>query len=331
MWISKTPLRISLFSGGDMAAFYKKHTGVCLSGTIDKYVYVSVSPNTNGYFRTMHETIDNAINLNEIKNVIIRETLDYYGYDKSNPLTISSVSDIPTHGSGLGSSSAFTVGLVANLTTDLMNHIHEKPFSKESLASEACRIEIERCKHPIGKQDQYAAAYGGFNMFKFHSDESVEVIQNTAWNYHLRSLQDRLLLVYTGVSRKANDILKEQEKNLNDKEKFAALQRNGWRADMATRFLSLGALDNIGEMLHDGWEDKKTLATEISNSYIDEIYEIARKNGAIGGKLIGAGGGGFMLLYVPGKDRRNVIDTLPEKCKVFDFEFVDEGCKVFKI
>ena len=145
-------------------------------------------------------------------------------------------------------------------------------------------------------------------------------------------MRDRLLLVYTGISRKANDILKEQEKNLLDEEKFEALKRNGWRADMAAKFLAEGKLDQIGILLDDAWHDKKKLANEISNPYIDEIYEKARKAGALGGKLIGAGGGGFMLLYYPKSYMESdIISSLPEKCEVFDFDFYDKGCEVFKI
>jgi len=335
MYISKTPLRISLFSGGDMAAFYKHHVGVCLSCTIDKYVYVSVNHNANGQYRTMYEDIEDYDNLDDIKNSIIKETLSLYGYGKYDGVTISSIMDIPSHGSGLGSSSAFTVGLINSLVA---NENHDGYPGPEWLASEACQIEIKKCKHPIGKQDQYAAAYGGMNMFKFYPDESVEVIWNSAWERNIERLRNKLLLIYSGIKRNANDILKEQEDNLKDFDKFqefAALKKNGEYAIKASNAIISGDLNPVGEMLDDAWKNKKKLASGISNPAIDEMYDIAMKNGATGGKLIGAGGGGYFLFFVPREyDQDQVARAIgqvkPESRKL-NFNFSHEGSKVFKI
>lgn len=329
MYVSKTPLRISFFSGGDMRSFYSKEPGAVLSCTIDKYVYVIMNdhPTVDYNIRTMYDVTEDVSDLNEVKNDIIRETLKYYGL--TSGFTIASMTDIPANGTGLGSSSAFAVGLAAACARATKQHIG--PFQ---LAEIACEIEINKCLHPIGKQDQYAASLGGLNYMNFYADEQVTVARSLKASNQLFRLEKNLLLVYSGRSRSADDILHEQDSQLrNNQASFDALKRNAKRAEKAFQELQGGHLGVFGEMLHDAWEDKKKVAPGISNSHIDTIYDEAVLAGAYGGKLIGAGGGGFFIFYVPEHERADVINAVTSfsQVQVFPFQFVQEGCRVIEI
>ena len=320
MIISKTPLRISFFSGGsDLPSFYTKKSGAALSVTIDKYIYVMVhgKPQASN-FVTAFDTIEDFENLDGMTHDITRETLKHFNIE--TPLHVTSVSDIPSRGSGLGSSSAFTVGLI--------NCIQETT-DKKKLAELACVIEMERCEYPIGKQDQYAASTGGINLFGFTKSE----VTNTPLNINhetLQTLQDNLILVYSGIGRSANMILSAQSKLMDDEVKFNLVLNGRNKAITAADMLIKGDVDSFGDLLHLAWIDKKQITKEISNSKIDHIYTTAINNGAIGGKVLGAGGGGFLLFYCPKQDQEKVISSLMSEteCRVYDFKFTSEGSKI---
>lgn len=320
MIISKTPLRISFFSGGsDLPSFYTKKSGAALSVTIDKYIYVMAHEKPNaGSFITAFDQVENFESLDAMTHDITRETLKYFNI--TTPTHVTSVSDIPSRGSGLGSSSAFTVGLI--------NCIQETT-DKKKLAGLACTIEMERCGYPIGKQDQYAAATGGLNLFGFTKND----VTNTPLNIDaetLEKLQENLILVYSGIGRSANRILSEQSKLMDDEAKFNLVLNGRNKAIAAADMLMNGDIDSFGDLLHLAWMDKKQITKEISNSRIDQIYTNAIDNGALGGKVLGAGGGGFLLFYCPKQDQEKVISALStdNDCRVYDFRFTYEGSKL---
>lgn len=328
MIISRTPLRISFFSGGsDMPAFYQQETGAALSVTIDKYIYVMVHKTPHLGIRTVYDTIEETQDLEKMQHIITKECLKYY--DLNSELTIASVSDILAKGSGLGSSSAFTVGLI-----NALHHVNNNPVigSRYFLASSACDIEMNKCNYPVGKQDQYAAAYGGFNLFEFNKDGTV----NTN-NFHinkdtLEDLQSNLMLIYSGKGRSANSILQKQKAAMSDKQKFGLVKRSRNKAYVAQEMLATGKIDDFGNLLHEAWMDKKGVVSDISADYFDSIYDTAIKNGALGGKLLGAGGGGFFLFYVP-KEKQAIVKeqlllTSLYQCAVYDFNFVDHGSQI---
>jgi D-glycero-alpha-D-manno-heptose-7-phosphate kinase len=311
-----------------MEAFYKHDDGYCLSATIDKYITINVSRSQHQNIKIAQAHFSEAENgecPDDIKNALVRETLKTLGI--SNNITISAVSDIDAYGSGLGSSSAFTVGLIAAL----YSLKGDNTYSKWDLAEDACHIEINRCGHPVGKQDQYAAALGGLNLLKFGRNGEVTQTCSREAFYGLRKLHRNLLLVYSGINRSANDILKIQNQNLkDDRTKFALLKANAVRALTAFALLENRQYDRIGDLMADAWLDKKEVASGISNPEIDEIYQMARRHGARGGKLIGAGGGGFFIFYADEEyhiDIKNALSPL----KFYDFNFVEKGCEVFKI
>lgn len=320
MIITKTPLRISFFSGGsDLPSFYKKRSGAALSATIDKHIYVTThTKSAASNYITAFDEIQDFHNLDEMTHDITRETLK--AFEIKNKLHVSSISDIPSKGSGLGSSSAFTVGLINCL---------KKFKDPKKLAEEACNIEMEKCNYPIGKQDQYAAAIGGLNLFSF----TTSGVTNTPLNVSqetLDKLQRNLVLVYSGVGRSANKILSQQSKMMDDDEKFNLVLNGRNKAIYAADLLVKGDIDMFGDLLHQAWLDKKKITDDISNNLIDRIYELAINNGAAGGKVLGAGGGGFLLFYCEEQNRENLIDIFHKKtpCTVYDFKFTNEGSKV---
>jgi D-glycero-alpha-D-manno-heptose-7-phosphate kinase len=320
--VTKTPVRISLFSGGsDLPAFYHKEEGAALSVTIDKYIYVMVHPTFNPGIRLKFDKVEHAENLDDIKHVITKEALRYvYGSNITSGWEIASVSDVAYNGCGLGTSSAFTVGLLNGLLT--------RPSSLE-LARSACLIEIQNCGFPIGKQDQYAAAVGGMNLFQFL--RTGNVIQNAVLPRTTEGLEDKFLMVYTGMTRDGNFILKDQSASMDDPVKFAMVRRNRDRAFEALRYAYDGRYDSIGELLNESWKEKKQISKSISNNVLDDMYYTALRNGALGGKLLGAGGGGFFLFYVPTWDaRQRVIRSLENFAlvKPLNFKFSYQGSRV---
>lgn len=274
----------------------------------------------------MYEQVEHVSEVSDIEHEITKNALKYNGFGQE--LTIASVSDVLCSGSGLGSSSAFTVGLCRSL-----HNLKDKNEYIDSnlLATMACHIEMDMCGYPIGKQDQYAASYGGLNLFEFASHEEIVIvyplkIKETTYN----DFNNNLLLVYSGRGRSANAILKKQSEAMSDKAKFELVRNSKMKAYIAKKELESNNPDAIGHLLHEAWMDKKKVVSEISQTYFDDIYQGAINSGALGGKLLGAGGGGFFLFYVKPDKRQNVIDaiTINTDCKVYDFKFVSEGSKI---
>jgi D-glycero-alpha-D-manno-heptose-7-phosphate kinase len=260
------------------------------------------------------EVVDNV---NDLKHDRIRETLKLFKINGN--IEICSFSDVPTKGTGLGSSSTFTVGLL-----NALYHYKMQLHNKKDLAETACEIEIDKCGEPIGKQDQYAAAYGGFNVIRFDST-GVEVTPLNIGANVLRRLNDNLMCFATGISRNAADILSDQVKNImSDDTAFDSTSELVSIAEDGLMFLRQNKIDDFGALLHDAWTYKKKLSTKISNEDIDYMYSCARNAGALGGKLLGAGGGGYMLFYVPEQYRGSVALAMREYRR-FNFNFTDQG------
>jgi D-glycero-alpha-D-manno-heptose-7-phosphate kinase len=325
MIISRTPLRISFVGGGsDLPAFYQQEAGAVVSTAINKYIYITVNPKFDGQIRASYSRTEIVSHANELKHELIREALKMVRIDGG--IEITSISDIPSRGTGLGSSSTYTVGLLNAL------YAYRNYFAgSERLAREACMIEIERCGKPIGKQDQYIAAYGGLKFIRFNSDENVFVDPIVCAPETRERLQEGLLLLYTGLVRSADDILCEQSHNTQtDEEKRAGLRRMVDLAEQMREALLCNDLGGFGEVLHAGWTEKRKLASGITKPCIDEWYERARAHGAIGGKILGAGGGGFLLLYAPPERHPEICEALPE-LRPIDFGFSQQGSKLIYV
>lgn len=322
MIITKTPFRVSFCGGGsDMANFYEKYGGCVLSTSINKYCYISIHPYFNEN-QTLLKYSENELvdSPDQIKHRIFRQVLTDMGI---HGVEISSTADIPG-GTGLGSSSTFTVGLLNTL-----NCYKGKFVSKDKLAKLACEVEIEKLGNPIGKQDQYGAALGGLNFIKFNQDGSVshEPILMEGKTY--KELQKNLLMFYTGTTRSANTILAEQTKNITSEDKARNLLKMcGLAKDMKVA-LENNDISSFGKILDEGWQLKKELASGIANPAIDEAYEIAMKNGALGGKLLGAGGGGFLLFYCEEEKREQLKKAIG--LRELDFSFERDGTSVIYI
>ena len=319
MIITKTPFRISFAGGGsDLADFYEKYGGCVLSTSINRYCYISIHP----YFdenKTLLKYSENELvrDLSEIRHRIFNCVLNER---KLHGVEIVSTADVPG-GTGLGSSSTFTVGLINTL-----NCYQGKYMSKGEIAERACRVEIEKLGSPIGKQDQYAAAYGGLNFIRFHRDGAVSVSPLMMKPETYRRLQQNLMMFYTGDVRSANTILAEQKKNMGSSDKTANLRQMCALAEDMRTALEQDDISGFGDLLNEGWKLKRTLASGISNPAIDEAYETAMANGALGGKLLGAGGGGFLLFYCePDKQERLRVAL---RKKEFPFSFEKDGTSV---
>ena len=301
-----------------MPAFYEKQKGAALSVTINKYIYVMLHHTPHLGIKTMYDKIEEFPDVETMQHAITKEALKYCGIEKE--LTIASISDILSKGSGLGSSSAFTVGL--------MNCLMDRA-SRENLAQTAYYIEREMCGYPVGKQDQYAAAYGGMNLFEFDRDDTVDIKTIPSVN-NWKDLEDRLLLVYSGIGRSANGILQKQAAAMSDKDKLELVKRSRDKAYVAARYLKQGQFDDFGSLLHDAWMDKKAVAGDISNDYFDQVYSKAIAAGSLGGKLLGAGGGGFFIFYVDSDKRDNVANAITSgtNCKIYDFKFTEQGSTI---
>jgi D-glycero-alpha-D-manno-heptose-7-phosphate kinase len=302
MIIVQTPLRVSFFGGGtDFPSFYRSEGGAVLTSAIDKYIFITIKERFDCKIRVGYTETEMVDDVSEVKHELIREALKLTGI--SQGVEITTMGDIPSAGSGLGSSSTVTVGALHAMYTYLGRIV---PVSQ--LAEQACQIEIETLGKPIGVQDQYIAAMGGLRLMEFHTDGSVTG-EKILLDPSLRiRLNESLLLFYTGVTRKADTILHEQKNNINCR--LEILREMRAMAYTARDELAAGNLDILGDLLHKGWTLKKQLASRISNSSIDNIYQEARKAGATGGKITGAGGGGFLLLYVPYEKRESVRQAL---------------------
>lgn len=321
MIISKTPLRISFAGGGtDLPSYYRKHSGAVVSTSINKHIYVTVNRKFDDSVRVSYSKTEIVDDFEDIKHELVREAMRFVGIKKG--IEITTISDIPS-GTGVGSSSALTVGLLNALYA--FKGVHK---SAETLAKDACKIEIDILKSPIGKQDQYIAAYGGMLFIEFNKDDSVFVNRIIMRNDTKRLLENRLMMLYTGVTRSANHILKEQNKNT--KKNIGILNKLKSLAYDAKDSLFRGKIDGLGPILHNGWQLKKQLAFSISNSAIDSYYEKAIKAGAVGGKVAGAGGGGFILLYCREKNKPKVIKAL-SKLRIIPFKLEPQGSRIIYV
>jgi len=309
--ISRTPLRISFAGGGsDLKSFYRHAPGAVVSTAIDKYIYININRKFDQSIRVSYSVTEIVNSVEELHHELVREALREVGVH--NGIEITSISDIPSQGTGLGSSSSYTAGLLNALYAYCGVHA-----GAERLGREACMIEIDRLGKPIGKQDQYIAAYGGLQYIRFNADGTVFVDPVICKRETKAKLQERLLMLYTGITRSADDVLREQQTNTEtDAEKFAAVQALTRLALDFRDALCANDLDSIGEIMHRGWELKKGLASKITNDQIDAWYECARKRGATGGKLLGAGGGGFLLVYAPPERHNAILSALPDLQRV---------------
>jgi D-glycero-alpha-D-manno-heptose-7-phosphate kinase len=323
MIIVRSPLRISIGGGGtDLPSYYREHEGFLMAAAIDKYIYITINrPFLEGIFLKYSE-IENAKNIADIKHKIIREILALENL-KTPQIEITTLADIPA-GTGLGSSGSFTTALIKALYSYRRKHIHQ-----EELAELACHIEIERLGEPIGKQDQYIAALGGITSFAFHKDDRVTSAPVNISMETLYELEDNLLLFFTGFSRSASNILKDQKirSEKNDEDMVSNLhyvKDLGYRIKAA---LENGDTNLFGELMHEHWENKKRRSSGMSNPDIDSWYNLAMKNGAIGGKLVGAGGGGFLMFMA--KDKARLRKAMKESgLEEVRFKFDFEGTKV---
>lgn len=319
MIIVQTPLRISLFGGGtDFPAYFLEEGGCVLTTAIDKYIFVTIKRRFDRKLRlgwTQTEMVDH---LDEIQHELIRESLRKTGITEG--VEITTMGDIPSQGSGLGSSSTVTVGALHAMYSYLGNLV-----SAEQLAREACEIEIDTLQKPIGIQDQYIVAYGGLRFMEFTTSGKV---QNQCINLsedQLRRFNNNTMSFYTGITRRADTVLGEQKSNISQRR--AVLGEMKAIAYAAREQLLAGNIDCIGELLDASWQLKKRLASNVSNSAIDDIYQAARRAGALGGKISGAGGGGFLLLYCPYERQPAVRDVLND-LQELPFKIEAHGSKV---
>ena len=302
MIIVQTPLRISFFGGGtDFPSFFMEEGGCVLSSAIDKYIFVAVKERFDKKLRIGYTQTEMVDSVDQIQHELIREALRVTGIRQS--IEVTTMGDIPSEGSGLGSSSTVTVGALNALYA-----YSGEIVSAEKLAKEACDIEIGKLKKPIGIQDQYIAAYGNLRFFEFLPDGQVKVEKLNIDNDFRRALNDCFLLFFTGVSRRADTILTEQKNNIKDR--MSVLREIKQMAYEARKDLEDGNFDAFGSLMHRAWETKKRLAGQISNGTLNDIYDAARHAGAIGGKIAGAGGGGFILLYAPYEKHQAVRGAL---------------------
>ncbi|MDO8527716.1 MAG: GHMP kinase [Deltaproteobacteria bacterium] len=324
MIISKTPLRMSFAGGGsDFADYYRQKSGCVIGTTINKYVYIAVNKRFTDHIRVGYSKSEYVMNVEDIEHNLVREALKLVGVTKG--IEVVYMSDmLPAHeGSGLGASSAILVGTLHAL------HAYKGEFvSAETLAREACQIEIDILGHPIGKQDQYAAAFGGMNYFQFNADETV-LVEPVIFKREVKEeLNKNLLLFYTGINSRSDVVLVEQKENIEKNrlilDKMVALTHD------LKRFLIEGDLRTFGEILHTGWELKQKLATKVTNPIIDSYYAAAKEAGAIGGKILGSGGGGFLLLYCEPKNQERVRAAL-STLKETPFSFESEGSRIIYV
>ena len=326
MIVSKTPFRISFFGGGsDLPSFYNQSAGMVVSATINKYLYISLNKKFDDSVRLSYSVTENVSDIEDLKHDIVKHTLKYFNIH--NGIEIASISDLPSNGTGMGASSAFAVGLIKAIEA----YKYSKDYlHKSSLAELACQIEIILCQKPIGKQDQYACAYGGFNAHYFESKGvSTEIL--TLDQDTIEFLENNLILLHTSKGRSADDILKNQSKRMTDSEKsFQNIQTMVQLSKQFKNDLMKKDLKSLGDMLDFSWQLKKEVSNDISNIEIDEMYEEAKNCGAEGGKILGAGGGGFMLLFANPNAQKKIRQVF--HCnKPFNFKFDFDGSKTLKI
>ena len=321
MLVTKTPLRISFFGGGsDIPQFYEHNDGMVVSTSINSHIYLAINRCVANHLKVVYSEIEHVFDVNELRHDIVREALKYYGIESN--IELCSFSDVTTKGTGLGSSSTFTVGLLNGL-----HYLKEgKPLDAKILAELAAYIEIVRCQSPIGKQDQYAAACGGLNAIFFSKDtvrvKPIKVDATTKF-----ALENNLLLFNTGLQRSAKDVLSGQVNSIVSGTVAEAIKGGVNLAKHAIKLLQEKKIDDFGNLLDQAWLVKKQFASNITNPLIDEMYETAINAGALGGKLLGAGGGGFLMMYVPYNIRSAVINAMKHH-ELFEFKFANYGSTI---
>lgn len=324
MIISKTPLRASFFGGGtDFKDYYENSScgyGAVISTALNMYVYIMVCKRFDSHIRVCYTKNEFVNSVDQIEHNIIREALKIVGIENGIDIVYSADIPLSSAGVGLASSSALAVGVLNALYTYKGEYA-----SPEKLARMACEIEINRMGNPIGVQDQYACAYGGFRVYKFWADGKVSATPVSVSRENNKALQNNLMLYYTGLTRISSEILAEQKENIAKKNRI--LDQMLEMVGEAEQIIGKGDLDQWGKMLDVAWHKKRSLASKISNSDIDFMYEKAKNAGAIGGKVLGAGGGGFLLLYVSDENKESVRKALKDYKEV-EFEFENEGSRI---
>jgi len=325
MIVSKTPFRISFFGGGsDLPSYYMQEEGCVISTSIDKYLYITASKKFDQSIRLSYSVTENVAETKNLQHDIVRNILEVFKIKTG--IEITSVSDLPSNGTGMGSSSAFAVGLI----NALFKYSEGAKPNSEALALMACAVEIDMCEKTIGKQDQFACAYGGFNEFIFKKNSVIANPINISQSVK-EELEENMLLLYTNTSRLANDILKEQSQNTESN--LATMNSLREMVKLAHIFkdkVTSQKLEDVGEMLDYSWQLKKNLTTNISNSELDELYQYCKKLGAKGGKILGAGGGGFMLIYADPKSQEKIKKEL-RRFKPFNVKIATEGSKTQEV
>ena len=319
MIITQTPLRVSLLGGGtDFPAFYREEEGAVLTTAIDKYIFVIIKARFDDLIRVGYSRTEMVASVDQVQHELVREALRLTGIARG--VEVATMADIPSEGTGLGSSSTVTVGLLNAM------HVYQNDARPAAaLAQEACTIELGHLGRPIGKQDQYIAAYGGLRFLHFRPDEEVEVETIVLPDTLRHRLSQNLALFYTGQTRESRTILAAQRDNIPARR--AALRSLKALAEEGRRLLLAGQLDDLGRLLHEGWQLKQQLAAGIANDQIDAMYETARRAGALGGKVCGAGGGGFLLLYCPREEQSRLRAAL-QGHQELPFHLEPDGSKV---
>lgn len=321
MIITRTPFRMSYVGGGtDIATYYRREGGAVVSAAIDRYMYITLHRRFASGVRVAYSQTEEVDDIDHLKHPLVREAMRMTGI--KDGIEITSTADIPAKGTGLGSSSSYTVGLLQAL-----HAFQGKRLSAEDLAEMACDIEINKCGEPIGKQDQYAAAIGGMNLFKFNTDETVSVEPVFLSGGFKRELDESTLIFYTGKSRSASSILAEQTVNSGSDEKLPHLRRMTALAFQFRTAVESGNLMEIGELLKENWSLKKALAKGISNSLVDDMYDAGMSEGALGGKLLGAGAGGFIMFIAERAKHQKIIQKLSD-FRSLNFKIEKQGAQV---
>lgn len=311
------------FTGGgsDLPSFYRENGGAVVSTTIDKYIYVNVNKKFDNGVRVAYSRTEEVSGAAEIQHPLVRASLEFLRI--SGGIEITTIADIPSRGTGLGSSSSFTVGLLHALNAFLGRHV-----SREQLGKDSCHIELNVCGEPIGKQDQYAAAFGGFNFIEFKGDESVVVSPVICDRTTIQNVEANILMLYTGITRSASALLKDQSRDVaGDLGKIRILRRLVELAHQLRADLQENSLSSIGPILHESWMLKKSISPGISSDTIDEWYATARRAGAQGGKILGAGAGGFLMLYAP-RESHDAIKSSLRNLRSVDIKFDPLGSRI---
>jgi len=322
MIISRTPLRMSFVGGGsDLPQFYREHGGAVLSTAIDKYIFVTANKKFDSGVRLAYSITENVDSACDIQHPLARKIIEYTGIPGG--IEITTVADIPSAGTGLGSSSSFAVGLL-----NVLYAFQDRFASPRTLAEAACHVEIDLLKEPIGKQDQYAAAYAGLCLYEFNHDDSVTITPIIMSRAKKTELAKRIIMFYTGVTRSASSILAAQAEAISsNKAKISNMKRMVELTFVLRQALHEGDLDSFGEILNENWELKKTMAQGITNSSIDSTYQVALDAGATGGKILGAGAGGFFIFYAH-EDSHDAIERALMPMRRIPFCFEEVGSRV---